>query len=154
MKSFTQNEIDKLQDNLLMIRHAGGWTAEEFGDMIGVTKQTIRNLENKKTAMTKTQYIAIRAVLDYEIAGRPDDKSLASAVELGLNSDQLPETNKKQAMAFIESSKKAGLDSDLIMTTLIAIIGAAAAEAVLSSRTTSGFGKPGGWLAKILKGKK
>ena len=82
MKNYTEGEIAKLQDNLLLIRKAGGWSAEEFGDMIGVTKQTISNLENKKTLMSKTQYIAIRAVLDYEMAERPDDKVLISTVNL------------------------------------------------------------------------
>ena len=67
MGKYSDTDITKLQNNLLLIRNAGGWTAEVFGDMIGVTKQTISNLENKKTEMTKTQYIAIRAVLDYEI---------------------------------------------------------------------------------------
>ena len=43
----TESEIAKLQDNLLLIRKAGGWSAGEFGDLIGVTKQTISNLENK-----------------------------------------------------------------------------------------------------------
>ena len=68
MKEYTGSDIERLQDNLALIRKAGGWSAEEFGDMIGVTKQTISNLENKKTPLSKTQYIAIRAVLDYEIA--------------------------------------------------------------------------------------
>ena len=67
MGKYSDTDITKLQNNLLLIRNAGGWTAEVFGDMIGVTKQTISNLENKKTEMTKTQYIAIRAVLDYEM---------------------------------------------------------------------------------------
>lgn len=36
------NEIERLQDNLLLIRRAAGWTAEELGDRIGVTRQTIK----------------------------------------------------------------------------------------------------------------
>ena len=47
--------ISFLQDNLSSVRKIAGWTTEEFGDKIGVTKQTISNLENKKTAMTRTQ---------------------------------------------------------------------------------------------------
>ena len=72
MGKYSDTDITKLQNNLLLIRNAGGWTAEVFGDMIGVTKQTISNLENKKTEMTKTQYIAIRAVLDYEMEENPN----------------------------------------------------------------------------------
>ena len=44
-------QIKKLQQNLSPIRKIAGWTAEVLGDKIGVTKQTISNLENKKTPM-------------------------------------------------------------------------------------------------------
>ena len=49
------NEIERLQDNLLLIRRAAGWTAEEFGERIGVTRQTINNLEAKRNKLNKTQ---------------------------------------------------------------------------------------------------
>ena len=42
----TKNEIIKLQTHLLSIRKIAGWTAQELGQKIGVTKQTISNLEN------------------------------------------------------------------------------------------------------------
>ena len=38
-------EIIRMQENLLLIRRTVGWTAEEFGDRIGVTRQTINNIE-------------------------------------------------------------------------------------------------------------
>lgn len=41
-------EIQRMQDNLLLIRRTVGWTAEEFGDQIGVTRQTINNIERVK----------------------------------------------------------------------------------------------------------
>ena len=59
-------EIEKLQHNLPSFRKLAGWTAEELGEKVGVTKQTISNLETGRTQMTKMQYIAIRAVLDYQ----------------------------------------------------------------------------------------
>ena len=65
----TENqEIRILQNNLKTIRTILNWTLEELADKIGVTKQTISNLENIKTEMTKMQYIAIRTILDYEVA--------------------------------------------------------------------------------------
>ena len=70
------NEIEKLQEHLLLIRRAAGWTAEELGDRIGVTRQTINNLEAKRNKLNKTQYIAIRAVLDAEMAASPDDTEM------------------------------------------------------------------------------
>ena len=70
------NEIERLQDNLLLIRRTVGWTAEEFGDRIGVTRQTINNLEAKRNKLTKTQYIAIRAILDAEMVRSPEDTEM------------------------------------------------------------------------------
>ncbi|MCI7791889.1 MAG: helix-turn-helix transcriptional regulator [Lachnospiraceae bacterium] len=69
-------EIERLQDNLLLIRRAAGWTAEEFGDRIGVTRQTINNLEAKRNKLNKTQYIAMRAVLDAEMMESPEDTEI------------------------------------------------------------------------------
>lgn len=80
-------EINKLQENLQTIRKVAGWTTEELGQKIGVTKQTISNLENKNTKMTKTQYIAIRAILDYEIDSNENNIALARVIEVLLGED-------------------------------------------------------------------
>ncbi len=61
------DEIKRFQDNLLIIRKAVGWSEEELGNQIGVTRQTINNLETQKSKLSKTQYIAMRAVLEKEI---------------------------------------------------------------------------------------
>lgn len=63
------NEIGKMQDILPIVRGAMGWSAEELGNRIGVTRQTINNIERRRTDLSKTQYIAIRSVIDAEIAG-------------------------------------------------------------------------------------
>lgn len=70
------NEIERFQNNMLLIRRAVGWSAEEFGSRIGVTRQTINNLEKNnrsKFKLNKTQYIAMRSVLDAEIRECPDE---------------------------------------------------------------------------------
>lgn len=155
MKNYTETEINKLQENLQLIRKAGGWSAEEFGDMIGVTKQTIRNLENKKTIMSKTQYIAIRAVLDYEMADRPEDTALISAVNICLNSDGLSDIDAKKAHAFVEGATKTGLDRSTFSAGLVALIGIVAAETIMLPITTPVFeGTASAWLAGIIKNKK
>ena len=69
-------EILRFQQNMLLIRRTVGWTAEEFGDKIGVTRQTINNLEKNnrdKFKLNKTQYIAMRSVLYAEIAKCPEE---------------------------------------------------------------------------------
>lgn len=70
------NEIDRLQQHLLLVRRAVGWSAEEFGERIGVTRQTINNLEAGRNKLTKTQYIAMRSVLDAEIAAFPEETEM------------------------------------------------------------------------------
>jgi len=79
-------QIKRLQQNLAPIRKIAGWTAEVLGDKIGVTKQTISNLENNKTLMNFTQYIAIRSVLDYEIENNKENEVLPKVVALLLDS--------------------------------------------------------------------
>lgn len=69
-------EIIRLQDHLSLIRMAVGWTAEELGERIGVTRQTISNIENGRNKLTKTQYIAMRSVLDAEMAQSPEDTEM------------------------------------------------------------------------------
>lgn len=150
MKKFTAKEIKNLQNNLQLIRQAGGWSAEEFGEMIGVTKQTIRNLEKKTTEMGKIQYIAIRAVLDYEIADRPDDKVLATTVNLCLNSEDLSEQDKKKAQVFLEGASKTNLEDDVLAAGLISLVGSVTALTLMSMSSVNGTVK---WLSKVLKDK-
>ena len=72
------NEIERMQKYLQLIRRAVGWSAEDFGERIGVTRQTINNIEapNQRSKLTKTQYIAMRSVLDVEIHQHPEDTAM------------------------------------------------------------------------------
>ena len=79
---------EKLQRYLPLIRNAAGWTAEELGNKIGVTKQTISNLENQKTRMSKTQYLAIQMVISQKIATTQDDLTLANVMKLVMGMDE------------------------------------------------------------------
>jgi len=73
-------EIQRMQDNLLLIRRTVGWTAEEFGDQIGVTRQTINNIESGRNKLTKTQYIAMRSVIEAEMVKHPDETQMLRAL--------------------------------------------------------------------------
>ena len=146
-----RSEIQKLQESLPLIRNAGGWTAEEFGEMIGVTKQTISNLENNKTPMTKTQYIAIRAVLDFEMSEHPDNTLLINMVDLCLNRDELTKNEKDKMQAFLMGAKRTKLDRVALLAGLTALLGATAGNLISMPRVRSGAGT---WLANILKRKK
>ena len=78
--SASNNDILILQRNLSSLRKLAHWTAEELGDSIGVTKQTISNLETGRTKMSKTQYIAIRTVFDYMAQSNEELKTALSLV--------------------------------------------------------------------------
>jgi transcriptional regulator with XRE-family HTH domain len=68
-----ENRIHLLQDNLKTIRLICGWTLDDLGKRLGVTKQTISRLENKKVIMNRTMYIAVRAVLDEKCSENNND---------------------------------------------------------------------------------
>jgi DNA-binding XRE family transcriptional regulator len=82
-----ENQIHILQKHLSSIRKIAGWTLEELGDKIGVTKQTISNLENNKTKMSLTQYIAIITIINHEIENN-ENEVLAKVVDILLNRNE------------------------------------------------------------------
>ena len=75
-----QKQIKLLQENLRSIRQIAGWTAQVLGEKIGVTKQTISDLENIKRPMNLTQYLALRSILDEEIKSNSDNTALLRQV--------------------------------------------------------------------------
>ena len=77
-----QKKIQLLQQNIRSIRQIAGWTAERLGKEIGVTKQTISDLENSKRPMTLTQYLAIRSILNDEIESNNGNTVLPQVIEI------------------------------------------------------------------------
>ena len=99
-----QKQINRLQENLSSIRKIAGWTAEVLGNKIGVTKQTISNLENNKTPMNFTQYIAIRSVLDAEIEQNKENKVLPQVIAILLDSgDELDNDEYEESQKSVET---------------------------------------------------
>ena len=132
-----------------MIRRMAGWTAEDLGDKIGVTKQTIRNLErrNNNAKMSKTQYIAIRAVLDYEVENNPDNQALAKVIEVLLDSEEMPEEDYEQvreAVTFASNSVAGGTSNESVVSMLGKLL-------VDTPMISVGLIQSGVWLARMLK---
>ena len=114
-------EIKKLQLNLSSLRKLAGWTAEDLGRKVGVTKQTVSNLENCRTSMSKIQYIAIRTILDYEARS---NQNLARALHLVLDDrDATIEEHKanEDKVKAVAAATAAGVSS----TAIAALLGAA-----------------------------
>lgn len=76
----TDNDIKKFYNAFPLIRKAVGWSAEEFGEKIGVKRQTISNLENKRVKLTMTTYIAMRFVLEQEMKEHKEETEMLKAV--------------------------------------------------------------------------
>lgn len=76
------DEISRLQRHLPLIRSCAGWTAATLGEKLGVKRQTISTIEQgeDKYKMTRMQYLAIRKVLDDEIAATKDETQMLAAV--------------------------------------------------------------------------
>lgn len=76
MSGKMKTEIQIMQDNLCELRKISGWTAENLAKKLGVTKQTISNLENQKVKLSRVQYIAIRSVFECEVAMNKNNTTL------------------------------------------------------------------------------
>ena len=158
-------EIRKLQTNLQAIRKVAGWTTEELGEQIGVTKQTISNLENHKTTMTKTQYIALRTVIDYEIATNTENATLAQVVKALLNSDDDEDITEEEEARTIEKKEYTEAVKAISATVKTkdkrkdAMLTGGVAAAVGSTLMTMAanpliIGMTVEWMSKIITGKK
>ena len=155
-------EIQRMQDNLLLIRRTIGWTAAEFGNQIGVTRQTINNIESGRNKLTKTQYIAMRSVIDAELVKHPEETQMVKTL-LDMFIDHPENYSKADYNELIE---KANLMSPSILAGTATretvskewMKAAGAIGAVVASTVAVPLaGTPivgavvGGWLAKTVK---
>jgi transcriptional regulator with XRE-family HTH domain len=158
-KEKKQKQIQLLQQNLCSIRKIAGWTAEQLGEKIGVTKQTISNLENSKTPMSLTQYIAIRSILDYEIESNKDNAVLPQVIDILVDKgSELDEENYSEIRETVEtvaasaSNGKTGAPLAKTFTSLLTpeVIGALATLGFILGQSEI-MAKTAIWLKKILK---
>ncbi len=150
MKQTDDHKIVLLQENLAIIRRIANWTAEDLGNMLGLTRQAISNLERGKTKLTKAQYIAIRAIVDQEIRENPEKEFLGQAVRLLVDTDDLSDEEKlsfskvNELVKNLKASKKesATVAADVLTATLTASL-----LAPLVVTTTVGAS----WLSILIK---
>ncbi len=124
------DEIKRLQNNLPTLRACANWSVQEFADMLGVTRQTINNLEKDGgTEMSKIQYLAIRSLFSYEIEKNNNKKLSDLLYYLVDHPEKL--NQEKQAMLsqqakVLSSAIKGGAsttDVDDIWSSILEIIG-------------------------------
>ena len=104
--------------------------------------------------MTKTQYIAIRAVLDYEIE-QSQNQTLADAVTVLVDADNLSEPQKKQVMETVENisaTKTRRVSDKLVLESMSALIAALSVIGGLTlSQTFKKTSSVPKWLSDIMK---
>ena len=146
-------QIQIMQDNLCDLRKIAGWTAETLAGKLGITKQTISNLENQKVKLSRIQYIAIRAIFECETASNPHNTTLRKV--MGVLFQAMPPvyaTRKDDvrtallSIASIAAAGLAGLQLHASATALLAPLGKAATQ-----MTSTHLGEPSlRWLQEAL----
>lgn len=89
-KVSTKNEVeidydneDKrayFKENFAIIRRSAGWSAEKFASLIGVSRQTINNIEHRQNKLSKSLYILSRTIIDNEIRKNPEDTIMTKLI--------------------------------------------------------------------------
>ncbi len=72
----TTKAIENMQKKMRELRCLFGVSVTKFSVMLGVTRQTIYNLEDSKTQMTKIQYMALWALFNELAEREPYKKNL------------------------------------------------------------------------------
>lgn len=156
-------EIQRMQDNLLLIRRTVGWTAEKFGDQIGVTRQTINNIESGRNKLTKTQYIAMRSVIEAEMVKHPDEtEMLRSLLDMLVDhpekytedeySSLLEKANMMAPSILTGTASRATVSKEWMKSAdaIGALLVGVAVTPIVGAPAVTGVAI-GGWLAKAIK---
>jgi transcriptional regulator with XRE-family HTH domain len=147
-------QIRIMQDNLCDLRKIAGWTAETIAGMLGVTKQTISNLENKKVKLSRIQYIAIRAIFECEAASNSKNTTLRKVMAV-LFEEMIPVYDARReevrtAMLSIASISAAGVNGLQLYSSAIALL-APLGKATIQMSSTH-IGEPSlRWLLEALQ---
>ena len=142
--------IEDLQTNMPALRKLAGWTVEELGARIGVTKQTISNLECRKTRMSFPQYIALRAAFENEVQNG-GKMMLREAIRLLLDErDKVSEEEYGRIKSVIETAAAAvsgGAEREELEQLFPQMLSGAGTTAAAPKRPGVGA-----WLREILSG--
>lgn len=153
-----EREIGELQKNLEMLRKLFGWTAEQVGNRLGVTKQTVLNLEHGKPVMSKIQYIAIRTVMETEAMSREGEEkeNLLKVLSIVFNEDK--SITKEQREKAIDAAKVvstataagAGITAMGVLTGSLTALGIGSVVVNPAIAAVAGVMGVGGWVAGML----
>lgn len=90
-----QNEIKIMQTHLRELRKLAGWTSEELGMKLGMTKQAVSALENGSTTMNQLHYLALVHLFETEISENSDNEALKKVMEILFSDPEYYEEHKQ-----------------------------------------------------------
>lgn len=128
-------EMQIMQDNLCDLRKIAGWTAEVLAGKLGITKQTISNIENQKVKISTIQYIAIRSIFECELASNHSNTTLRKVMNVLFQAMPPIYASRKEdiraamiSIASISTAGLSGLQLHSSATALLAPLGSAAIQ--------------------------
>lgn len=74
-QEFREECCQILAENLGRIRKSAGWTQEEFASLLGISRQTISNIESGQSKIRWTLFLAMVFVLQANLNGKEALKS-------------------------------------------------------------------------------
>lgn len=80
MFTIEQKDIENMQTKLKLVRQTLGLGVNDFAGIMGVTRQTVYNIENYKAPLTQTQYLAIRSIIDLSLNEQPEKRHLVEVI--------------------------------------------------------------------------
>lgn len=143
-KKKKQKQTQLLQQNLRSIRQIAGWTAERLGEKIGVTKQTISDLENIKRPMNLTQYLALRSILNDEISSNSENaivlrQVIDICVDKGAELEDESNFEIKDTVETVAASALKGKTGASLDKLLIALLKSLSSPGVIRALTSLGI---------------
>ena len=131
------------KQNYAIIRKSAGWSADKIASMLGVSRQTINNIEHReKYELTKSLYIASRALVENEIRNNPEDMIMTKLImdafvdkRDNYNEEERQEIKKnaeKLALAVVDKPENRKVVSTALVAAVAATIGAAMGAALLA----------------------
>lgn len=105
MDEQTRKKVCRLQSSLSILRKAAGWSAEDLGKLLDVTRQTIVNLENGKNTMTKVQYLAIHSIFHSKEVNPEKRRELIEKLwDILVDSDELGDQELAQLKSTVNTA--------------------------------------------------
>jgi len=81
--SVSKQTIETVYNRFKFLRQAAGWTSEQVAAELGLSRQTIVNIETKKMPLSRIQCIAFLAILNERGFELPELQKIVRAVLAG-----------------------------------------------------------------------